>query len=343
MKDEARSHAANVLVTGGAGYIGSHTCKALAAAGYTPIAYDNLVNGHMSAVRWGPFEHGDILDRGRLDEVITKYRPRTIIHFAAFAYVGESVSDPGKYYRNNVVGSLTLIQAAQDHGVRNIVYSSSCAIFGIPATVPITEDMPKEPISPYGMSKLIVERMLHDFQRSQGLNWIALRYFNAAGCDPAGEIGEVHNPEPHIIPLALEAAAGARRRLTILGADYATPDGTCIRDYVHVSDLADAHIKALKALEDGVTSGQFNLGSGKGFSVREVVETVRQVTKLDFPVDIGPRREGDPPILVSDAAHAHRVLGWNPAIPDLTDIVRTAWNWYRSRQSVEARGTMASD
>jgi len=330
MMEPQDGDSANVLVTGGAGYIGSHTCKALAAAGYRPISYDNLVNGHAWSVRWGPFEHGDILDRSRLDEVIAKYRPVAIVHFAAFAYVRESILNPGKYYRNNVQGSLTLLEAATHHGIRNIVYSSSCAIFGTPSKVPITENMTKEPINPYGMSKLMVENMLRDFQRSHALNWIALRYFNAAGCDPDGEIGELHDPETHLIPLALEVAARGRGNLNIFGADYGTPDGTCIRDYVHVTDLADAHVRALKSLQSGTASGPFNLGLGKGFSVREVIQTVREVTNSDVPFSIEARKDGEPAVLVSDSTRAIQMLGWKPSMPDLADIVRTAWNWRKS-------------
>lgn len=326
---------ANILVTGGAGYIGSHTCKALASAGYTPVVYDNLVNGHKWAVRWGPFEYGDILDRRRLDEVISRYQPQAVIHFAAYAYVGESVTDPGRYYRNNVGGSLSVIEALRDHGIDKIVFSSSCAIYGIPEKVPITEQAPKNPINPYGMSKLVVERMLHDFELAHGLNWIALRYFNAAGDDFEGKIGEDHDPETHIIPLALDTAAGRREKLIIFGSDYDTPDGTCIRDYIHVSDLAAAHVRSLKGLEEGIPSGAFNLGTGTGYSVQEVVNAVQRVTGLHVPVQIGARRQGDPAILVSDATCARKVLGWEPTVPALDDIVRTAWNWHRPRQHTE--------
>lgn len=320
-----------VLVTGGAGYIGSHTCKALAAAGYRPVVYDNLVHGHDWAVRWGPFEHGDILDRPRLDAVIRRHAPKAAIHFAAFAYVGESVGDPGKYYRNNVAGTLTLLEAMRDHGVGRIVFSSSCAVYGVPDRLPIVEDLPKRPINPYGMSKLMVEHMLHDFRAAHGLAWVALRYFNAAGADPAGEIGEVHDPETHLIPLALDAAAGRRDALTIFGGDYDTPDSTCVRDYIHVTDLADAHVRALQALERGLPPRAFNLGNGKGFSVLDIVETVHRVTGRAVPYTIGPRRAGDPATLVSDPREAASALGWQPTIPDLDEIVRTAWAWHRSR------------
>ncbi len=324
-----------ILVTGGAGYIGSHTCKALALAGYQPVVLDNLVNGNRSAVRWGAFEHGDVLDRVRLDEVLVEHRPAAILHFAAYAYVGESVTHPAMYYRNNVVGSLTLLEAAKDHGIKSIVFSSSCAIYGVPDTLPIAEDTPPAPINPYGMSKLVVERMLRDFEAAYGINWIALRYFNAAGCDPDCEIGEQHRPETHIIPLALAAAADGGK-FTIFGTDYGTADGTCIRDYVHVSDLADAHVKALQALETGLPSRSFNLGCGQGYSIRQVIDAVEQVTGRVVPVQMGARRIGDPPVLVADATHAHELLKWRPAHSDLTEIVRTAWAWHRKSSRIES-------
>ncbi|MDF1594332.1 MAG: UDP-glucose 4-epimerase GalE, partial [Desulfobacterales bacterium] len=267
----------NVLVTGGAGYIGSHACKALAKAGYTPVTYDNLIYGHTWAVKWGPFEKGDILDRQRLDAVIEKYKPDAVMHFAAFAYVGESVENPGKYYRNNVVGSLTILEAMRDHGIRNIVFSSTCAVYGNPETVPIPEDHSTKPINPYGVSKFTVERMLEDFSNIHDMGYVSLRYFNAAGADPDAEIGEDHDPETHLIPLVLDAAAGRSENVKIFGTDYDTPDGTCIRDYVHVSDLADAHVLALEYLKETGKSDSFNLGNGNGFSVREVIETAREI------------------------------------------------------------------
>ena len=276
----------SVLVTGGAGYIGSHACKALARAGYLPIVYDNLSYGHEWAVKWGPFQRGDILDRTRLDEVLAKYRPDAVMHFAAFAYVGESVTDPGKYYRNNVAGSLALLEAMRDFGIPRIVFSSSCATYGLPDRFPISEDAPQRPINPYGASKLMVERMLADFESAHGLVWTALRYFNAAGADADCEIGEEHDPETHLIPLVLDAASGRRPHVTIFGTDYDTPDGTCIRDYIHVTDLAEAHVLALQASEGG-TSAAYNLGNGRGFSVREVINSVERVTGLNVPIHIG--------------------------------------------------------
>jgi len=323
---------ATVLVTGGAGYIGSHTCKALARAGHVPVVYDSLVNGHRHAVKWGPFEHGDILDRARLDEVIARYAPDAVIHFAAHAYVGESVADPGKYYRNNLAGSLCLLEAMLSRGVRRIVFSSSCAIYGVPPAIPITEDMPPAPINPYGTTKLMVERMLADFQRAHGLEWIALRYFNAAGDDPDGETGEDHDPETRVVPLVLEAAAGRGGPFIILGTDYPTADGTCVRDFIHVSDLADAHVKALQALADGAPSGPLNLGTGRGYSVRDVVGAVERVTGRAVPVKEGPRREGDPAALVADARRAREVLGWTPQASDIDTIVRTAWTWAQAKR-----------
>jgi UDP-arabinose 4-epimerase len=318
----------SILVTGGAGSIGSHTCKALARAGYLPITYDNLCSGHEWAVKWGPFERGDILDRGRLDEVLSKYRPEGVVHFAAFSYVGESVTDPGKYYRNNVVGSLTLLEAMRDHGVGKIVFSSTCATYGHPQQNPITEDTPQRPINPYGASKLMIERILADFGTAHGLVSTALRYFNAAGADEHGEIGESHDPETHLIPLVLDAASGRRPQVTIFGTDYDTFDGTCIRDFIHVGDLAEAHVLALKAIEQG-TSGAFNLGNGRGFSVREVVDAVEHVAGSEVPVVYGARRAGDPGALVSDATRAREMLGWQPKITELEAIIGTAWAWHQ--------------
>jgi UDP-arabinose 4-epimerase len=320
----------SVLVTGGAGYIGAHACKALAASGYRPVVYDNLVAGHRAAVRWGPFEYGDVLDRARLDEVIARHAPQAVLHFAAFAQVGESVLDPGKYYRNNVAGSLTLLQAMRDHGLRRIIFSSSCAIYGTPPAISLTETVPLEPINPYGRSKLMVERMLEDFATSDGLQWVALRYFNAAGADPEGAIGEDHDPETRIVPLAIAAAGRPDAPMTVYGTDYDTPDGTCIRDYVHVCDLADAHVAALRASEQGLASRPFNLGAGRGVSVREVIATVEAVTSLTVAVREGPRRVGDPAMLWADAGKAREILGWNPRRSDLQYIISTAWRWRRS-------------
>jgi UDP-arabinose 4-epimerase len=318
-----------VLVAGGAGYIGSHCCKALAKSGYLPVVYDNLVFGHDWAVKWGPLERGDILDRSRLDEVIENYKPAAIMHFAGLTYVGESVADPGKYYRNNVVGSLILLEAARDHGIKKFVFSSTCATYGIPEQLPIREDTPQSPINPYGASKLMVERMLSDFDAAHGLKSISLRYFNAAGADPDNEIGEDHNPETHLIPLVLDAASGRREAITVFGTDYDTPDGTCIRDYIHVADLADAHVKAMQALEGGAGSDAYNLGLSRGFSVREVIAAAEAIGELKVPVVFGDRRPGDPAQLISDAGKAHAKLGWEPQMTQLSDILRTAWAWHQ--------------
>lgn len=320
-----------VLVTGGAGYIGSHTCKALSNAGYLPVAYDSLVYGHEWAVKWGPLERGDILDAARLDEVIAAYKPVAVIHFAAFAYVGESVSHPGKYYRNNVVGSLSLIEAACRHGIRNFVFSSTCATYGIPDRLPITETSAQNPINPYGASKLMVERILDDFTHAHGLSHIALRYFNASGADEDNLIGEDHDPETHLIPLVLDAASGRRPNVTVFGRDYDTPDGTCVRDYIHVSDLAQAHVLALEALRNGVPSHKINLGLGFGFSVLDVIRTVEAVTGLRVPVQFGNRRSGDPAALVADPSKALDVLGWRPKYNTLQPIIETAWAWHQKR------------
>lgn len=319
----------HVLVTGGAGYIGSHACKALAEAGYVPVTFDNLVYGHRSAVRWGPFVHGDILDRAALDAALRAWRPVAVMHFAAFAYVGESVSDPGKYYRNNVTGSLTVLEAMRDAGVGQFVFSSTCATYGVPQSAPISESHPQIPINPYGASKLMIERMLRDFDTAHGLRSISLRYFNAAGADPDGETGEDHEPETHLIPLVLEAATGKRPDITVFGNDHPTPDGTCIRDYIHVTDLAQAHLLALEALERGAVTTAYNLGNGTGYSVQELIDCAREVTQKPIQVRIGPRRAGDPPELVGDASRIRAELGWKARYPGLPAMVETAWRWHQ--------------
>jgi UDP-arabinose 4-epimerase len=332
-----------VLVTGGAGYIGSHACKALARAGYTPVAYDNLVNGHEWAVKWGPFERGDILDRARLAEVFERHRPAAVMHFAAFAYVGESVADPAKYYRNNVEGTLALLEAMRAAGVETLVFSSSCATYGIPAETPIREDAPQAPINPYGATKLIVERILADYRTAYGLQSVALRYFNAAGADPEGEIGEAHEPETHLIPLALDVAAGDRPHIVINGDDYPTPDGACIRDYVHVSDIAEAHVLAVRALEAGRRlEPAYNLGGGAALSVAEVVGAASLVTGRNIPVVIGPRRPGDPPVLTADAGRAAADLNWRPAYPKIEDMIAHAWAWLNARRAIPPPAKTAS-
>ena len=320
-----------ILVTGGAGYVGAHACKALAARGYAPVVFDNLGLGHEEAVRWGPLEIGDTADRARLDEVIARHRPVAVMHFAAFSRVGESVVDPGKYYRNNVGGTLTLLEAMRDHGIGGLVFSSTAAVYGTPDVVPIPEDAAKAPINPYGQSKLTAEGMIADFAAAHGLSTAALRYFNAAGGDPAVEIGECHQPETHLIPLALQAITGAAPPLTVFGDDYATPDGTCIRDYVHVTDLAEAHVLALDQVLARPVSLTLNLGIGHGFSVREVIAAIERVTGRPVPRTIGPRRDGDPPALVARVDKAFEQLDWRPSHSDLDTIVATAWAWHQRR------------
>ena len=282
-----------ILVTGGAGYIGAHACKALARAGYTPITYDNMVYGHAAAVKWGPLEEGDITDYARLEAVMRKYNPKAVMHFAAYAYVGESVEKPSKYYRNNVAGTLTLLESMRSCGIDKIIFSSTCATYGMPEQIPIPEDHPQNPINPYGRSKLMIEWILKDFAAAYDMRYVSLRYFNAAGADPDAEIGEDHDPETHLIPLVLDVASGKRDHIEIFGTDYDTPDGTCIRDYIHVTDLADAHLLALEYLMNGGKSDVFNLGNGNGFSVREVIAAALKITGCDIPYSgIGPKSRG---------------------------------------------------
>jgi UDP-arabinose 4-epimerase len=315
----------NVLVTGGAGYIGSHTCKALANAGFKPIVYDSLCRGNSWSVKWGPLEIGNLEDTDRLRDVLRKYRPIGVIHFAAFAYVGESVRYPLMYYRNNVGGTVALLQAMAAEGVNRLVFSSTCATYGTPLANPIREDMPQNPISPYGQSKLMVEQVLRDSSQDGSLSAVALRYFNAAGADADGDIGEAHDPETHLIPLALGAARGTAPRLTVFGIDHPTPDG--IRDYIHVTDLADAHVKAFAHTSDSLGFSAFNLGTGTGISIMEVIQAVREVTGCEVPHSLGSRRAGDPPALVADPSLAGDVLGWSAQHSDLHNILKTSWNW----------------
>jgi UDP-arabinose 4-epimerase len=321
-----------VLVTGGAGYVGSHACKALARAGYLPVVYDNLDRGHAWAVKWGPLERGDLMNAARLEAVLRKHRPLAVFHFAALAYVGESVADPQRYYRNNVGGTINLLQAMRNCEVRRMVFSSTCAVYGAPRKIPIPENHPQAPLNPYGHSKRMVEQMLADAASAYGLDSVSLRYFNAAGADPAGEVGEVHDPETHLIPLVLETAAGLRPKLTIHGTDYPTRDGTCIRDYVHVTDLAQAHVQALGYLAKKRGAAAFNLGNGRGFTVHEVIAAAERVTGRKISVREGPRRPGDPPALAAAAAAARRALGWKPRYRNLDVIIDTAWRWLQSRR-----------
>jgi UDP-glucose-4-epimerase GalE len=329
---------ATILVTGGAGYIGSHTCKALAAKGFEPITYDNLSRGNRWAVKWGPLEEGDISDAGRLSEVLNRYRPAAVIHFAAFAYVGESVENPLLYYHNNVAGSIALFRAVLRYRTIPIVFSSSCATYGIPSSIPIFEEHPQHPINPYGASKLAVERVLRDLNSAHGSSSICLRYFNVAGADPDGEIGEAHDPEPHLIPRVLMAARDGLQ-IAVYGEDYDTPDGTCIRDYIHVSDLADAHVRALEHLLAGRASAVLNLANERGFSVFEVIRAAEQQTGKSISIQKSARRVGDPAILVGSAKRAHELLGWRPAHSKLETQIAHAWNWMQN--SVQSQDALA--
>ncbi|MFK7878733.1 UDP-glucose 4-epimerase GalE [Roseobacter sp.] len=319
-----------VLVTGGAGYIGSHACKALKATGYTPVTYDNLVTGWEDAVKFGPFECGDLLDRARLDAVFQKHNPIAVMHFAALSQVGESMQDPGSYWRNNVAGSLTLIEAAVAARCTKFVFSSTCATYGDQDNVVLNEDSAQHPINAYGASKRAIEDILKDFEAAFGLRHVIFRYFNVAGADPDGEVGEFHRPETHLIPVLLDAIDGKRDALTIHGTDYATPDGTCIRDYVHVCDLVDAHVLGLKWLQEDKGSRIFNLGTGSGFSVREVMDHSRTVTNRDVPHREGPRRPGDCTKLVSGSVRAEQELGWRPERSTLKHMITDAWRWHQN-------------
>ena len=315
-------------MTGGAGYIGSHAAKALTQAGYEVVVFDNLVAGHREAVRFGPFVEGDITDLDAVRQAIRAHGVTAVMHFAAFLDVGESVREPAKYYRNNVTGAITVLEAMALEGVKAFVFSSTCATYGEPIETPISETHPQRPINSYGESKLAVERALPHFERAHGIHSVALRYFNAAGADPDGEIGEDHSPEIHIIPRAIEAATGGRG-LQVFGDDYPTPDGTCLRDYIHVTDLADAHVKALASIFETRTSRIYNLGTGHPHSVREVIEAVERVTGKPVPWTLGPRRAGDPAVLYAAPDKARRELKWTPRFPELDAIVRTAWDWHQ--------------
>ncbi len=331
-----------ILVTGGAGYIGSHAVLGLQQAGYTVIVLDNLAYGHQDLVEEVlkvELIVGDTSDRDLLDQLFASREIAAVMHFAAYAYVGESVSDPAKYYRNNVIGTLTLLEAMQAANLNKFVFSSTCATYGIPETVPIPEHHPQHPINPYGASKLMVERILADFDHAYGLQSVCFRYFNAAGADPEGRLGEDHNPETHLIPLVLQTAMGLRDCIKIFGTDYPTPDGTCIRDYIHVTDLAAAHVLGLEHLLQGGKSDTFNLGNGSGFSVKQVIDAARNVTKREIKVEECDRRPGDPPSLVGSGEKARTGLGWNPQYADLHQILTHAWNWHQTRHAVELINT----
>ena len=325
-----------ILVTGGAGYIGSHAVLALKRAGYGVVVLDNLVYGHRELVEkvlQVELIVGDTNDRSLLDELFASHPIAAVMHFSAYAYVGESVTDPGKYYRNNVVGTLTLLEAMLAASVKHFVFSSTCATYGVPKGVPISEDHPQNPINPYGMTKLMVERILSDFDIAYGLKSVYFRYFNAAGADPDGLLGEDHNPETHLIPLVLMTALGKRESVSIFGTDYPTSDGTCIRDYIHVTDLADAHVLGLEYLLQGGDTSVFNLGNGNGFSVKQVIDTASLVTGRNIKVVESDRRPGDPPILVGSSDKARKILGWKPQYPALREIVTHAWQWHQHRHS----------
>ena len=319
----------NVLVTGGAGYVGSHAARLLASQGHEIWVYDNLVFGHGAAVAPGRLIVGDLLDRGKVEEVLRDKRIDAVMHFAAFAYVGESVTDPAKYYHNNVIGTISLMEAMRAVSVSRIVFSSTCATYGEPEQIPIRENQPQRPINPYGFTKLVIEHALADYAHAYGWGYAALRYFNASGASADGDLGEDHDPETHLIPLVLQVALGQREHIVVFGDKHPTPDGTCIRDYIHVDDLATAHLAALERLDRGVEL-KLNLGTGRGSSVNEVIDACRKVTGLPIAARVAGPRAGDPPALVADASQARRELGWEPRYTEITSIIETAWRWHRA-------------
>lgn len=321
-----------ILVAGGAGYIGSHTVKYLMKQGYNTVVVDNLVYGHKEAVLTPNFEQIDLADKEALDKIFKKYKIDAVIHFAAYTYVGESVTQPQKYYWNNVVNTLNLLDAMIENGVKNIVFSSTCATYGNPQYVPIDEKHPQNPINPYGNTKFMMEKIMHDYDRAYGLKYVSLRYFNAAGCDKDGELGESHEPETHLIPLVLKAIKGERDNITVFGTDYDTPDGTCIRDYIHVEDLADAHMLAVEKLFEDKTSHCINLGTGIGTSVMEIIKAAEEVTGKKVPVIYGKRREGDPAKLYASNEKSKEILNWNPKYINVKDLIKTAWDWEQNRK-----------
>ena len=328
-----------VLVTGGAGYVGSHCCKAFAQAGWRVVVYDNLARGWRDLVKWGDLIVGDLLDPSSLDRAFDEVKPDAVAHFAAFAYVGESVTNPGLYYRNNTTGSMYLLDAMVKAGIDQMIFSSTCATYGVPQKVPMPETIPQNPINPYGWSKLFVERLLEDYGHAHGLRSVKLRYFNAAGADPEGETGERHEPETHLIPLAIRGMMQDGFKLTIFGDDFDTRDGTCVRDYIHVTDLADAHARALDYLKDGGQSDVFNLGTGTGTTVKEIVDAVERVSGRAVNKSVGPRREGDPPALLASAEKAREILGWVPTHSDIDTIISTAWRWHQAEHQRGYVGT----
>lgn len=320
----------NILVVGGAGYIGSHMCKYLSQNNYTPVVLDNLIYGHKEAVKWGPLYAGAMEDKSLLNRIFAEHEIAAVMHFAAFAYVGESVTAPDKYYRNNVASTLSLLEAMQENDISRFIFSSTCATYGEPTEIPMSENHPQVPINPYGRTKLMVEQILDDFDVAFGLKSVILRYFNAAGADPDGEIGEDHNPETHLIPLVLQVAAGQRESIQIFGDDYPTKDGTCIRDYIHINDLAQAHLLALNKLMDGFPGGKYNLGNGDGYSVTQVIESARRITGRPIPAKVVERRAGDPAVLIGSSKKASEKLNWQPQFADLDAIIETAWKWHKN-------------
>jgi len=320
----------NILVVGGAGYIGSYMCKYLSKNGYNPVVLDNLIYGHRGAVKRGPFFKGSMDDSALLDQIFSEYQIAAVMHFAAFCYVGESVLQPARYYRNNVANTLDLLEVMLKKGVSRFIFSSSCATYGEPVEIPITESHTQNPINPYGRSKLMVEEILEDFSNAYELEYVSLRYFNAAGADPDGELGEDHKPETHLIPLVLETALEKRETINIFGDDYPTEDGTCIRDYIHIDDLAQAHLLALERLLNGLPGGCFNLGNGSGHSVMQLIETARKVTGKTIPSKVVDRRPGDPAVLIGSSEKAIKGLGWHPRFPELETIIETAWKWHKN-------------
>ena len=320
----------NILVTGGAGYIGSHCCKALSQKGLHPVTIDNLVYGHKNFVRWGEFFQGDVGNSANLKQLFSRHQIDAVMHFAAYAYVGESVQEPLKYYENNLRNTIELLHAVVENDIQYFVFSSTCATYGNPVKIPIDEKHPQNPINPYGKTKRMIEEILDDYAAAYGLKYTSLRYFNAAGADPDGEIGEDHDPETHLIPLVLDVAAARRPSIKVFGSDYQTPDGTCIRDYIHVTDLDEAHILALQRLMDGAESSCYNLGTGSGFSVLDVIDRARQITGKNIHAENTDRRPGDPPVLIASNEKAIAELGWNPVYADLDDIIGTAWRWHQN-------------
>lgn len=321
-----------VLICGGAGYIGSHTNKLLNERDYKTIVFDNLVYGHREAVKQGTFVYGDLKNMEDIEGVFQKYRIESVIHLAAYAYVGESVRNPEKYYYNNIYSTLNLLHVMKKYGCQNIIFSSTCSTYGELSKMPVTEEMPQNPVNPYGRTKLAVEHILEDYAKAYGLHYVIFRYFNAAGADPQGELGESHEPETHLIPLILDAAGGKRESIEVYGTDYDTEDGTCIRDYIHVMDLAEAHRLAMDYLCRGGNNGCYNLGNEKGYSVLEVISTVKKITGKEFPVKYTDRRPGDPPILIGSSKKAKDILGWRPKYGQIDTIVKHAWTWHEDKK-----------